>query len=96
MAEYGETVESLESVNNDAFLTIQPPVGEEWEIFNIQHGGAAELYKYDGTNEVLIDTDSSGGAWASFKFFATNGNYMRVKNTSGAAAIMGYEGVRIK
>ncbi len=96
MADVRGIVEDLQSVNDGAFLTIQPSTGEEWLIKNIYHGGAAELYKYDGVNEVLVDSDTESGSWIGWQFFATDNIYYRVKNVSGGAALIGYEGVRTK
>lgn len=96
MADVRGIVQGTQSIAVGAFLDILPPVGEEWMIANIYHGGAAELYKYDGVNSQLIDDDVESGAWLQWKWFVVRDNYLRVKNVSGAAALISYEGVRTK
>jgi hypothetical protein len=95
MAEIGEVVHSLDEIADDAYMSIQPAADIEWMITNIYHAGAAELYIYDGTDESLVDSDPAGGVWANYKFFLTNGHYLRIKNVNGGAAVVGYDGVRI-
>jgi len=90
----GDTVTAVTSTASGSYLAMQPASGVEWIIHNVNvpTGTAAELYKYDGTNEIKIDTNSSGG-WSGFFFHCTNSVYYRVKNTSVSTAYFGYDGI---
>lgn len=50
MANINDTVQAHTSIANNAFLTIQPPVGEQWGIVDIYapEGTSVELYRTDG------------------------------------------------
>ncbi len=89
----GDVVTDLQSVADDAYLTIQPASGNEWIINNIYYSGAVEIYRYDGTNSILFYSDSTAGGLIYCNFRCTNGDYIRVKNVSGDAAILGYDGI---
>lgn len=90
----GDAVTAVTSVASGAYLTIQPGSGVEWVIHNLSVplGTSAELYKYDGSNEILIDSNLSGG-WSGEFFHLTNSIYYRVKNTSVSTAYLGYDGI---
>jgi len=89
----GSVVTNLESVADDAYLTIQPAASNEWCINNLYYAGAVEIYRYDGTNSILIDSPTAAGALLGCNLRCTNGDYVRVKNVSGDAAILGYDGI---
>lgn len=89
----GSVVTNLESVADNAYLTIQPADGDEWVINNLYYAGAVEIYRYDGTNSILIDSPTAAGALLSCNLRCTYGDYVRVKNVSGDAAILGYDGI---
>jgi len=90
----GAAVTEITSVAAGAYLSIQPGAGVEWTIHNISVpiGTSAELYKYNGTNEILVDSNPSGG-WSGEFFHNTNSIYYRVKNTSASTAYFGYDGI---
>ena len=94
----GDVVNALSSVNAAAYLTIQPAAGVEWCVKNILVPAiadtTAELYLYDGSNEILIDASDS--SWVSYSFDINNARYLRVKNTSAAARYLGYTGIVTK
>jgi hypothetical protein len=89
----GSVVTDLSSVADDAYLTIQPGASNEWVINNIYYAGAVEVYRYDGTNSILFASDTAAGALIQCNFRCKNGDYIRVKNVSGDAAILGYDGI---
>ena len=89
----GSVITDMQSVADDAYLTIQPASGNEWIINNIYYSGAVEIYRYDGTNSILFDSDETAGGLLSCNFRCTNAYYIRVKNVSGDAAILGYDGI---
>lgn len=90
-----DVVTAHSSVADKASLTIQPGTGAEWLIKNVYFGGAVELYRTDGTNAIKIDSDSSGGRMTG-SWLLTNGVYLSLKNVSGAAAYLGYDGLVTK
>jgi hypothetical protein len=95
MAALNQTVNAYSSIANNAFLTIQPPSTEEWVVFNIYApvGTSTELYVSDGTTDTKIDTDNTGG-WRNYKFNVANDQFLKVKNVSGSAAYLGFDGRR--
>jgi len=90
-----DVVTAHSSVADTASLTIQPGTGAEWLIKNIYFGGAVELYRTDGTNAIKIDADPSAGR-LSGSWLLTNGVYLALKNVSGGAAYLGYDGMVTK
>lgn len=96
MATPGDVVATLASVAQNAFLDIQPPVGQEWVIHNFYFGAAVEIYVTDGTNTIKVDSDSSSGAKTRAYTHASNTFWYRLKNVSGSTAIYGYDGIQTK
>ncbi len=88
----GDVKSAHESVADDAYLTIRPNVSEAWTIHNIFAAGQCELYKTDGTNDVLIGTFIYG-RYLTHHFHCTRDYYYRVKNISGTTIYIGYDGV---
>jgi hypothetical protein len=81
------------SVSAGASLTIRPSAGEEWIIHNIFSAAyAIEVYKTDGTNPILFESNSSGGL-LGYAFHLTNTVYMTVKNTDASARYISYDGI---
>lgn len=99
MAEVGQVVGDVQNKVFAQELVIQPPVGQQFMIANLYHGGACALIKTDGVTEATIATDNENGAWLNFKFFITNDNYLILRSAegeaSGEAITLAYEGVRI-
>lgn len=89
----GEVVSALESVADGEYLTIQPAEGTEIVVHNLAYGGAVEIYFTDGANQVKADSDTGAGSLLGFYFHCTNSLYYRVKNVSGGAIYICYEGV---
>ena len=75
---------------------MQPAVGAEWLIKNLYYGGAVEIYRTDGTNSIKIDSDGAAGGRFSASFLLTNASYMTIKNVSGVAAYISYDGLVTK
>jgi hypothetical protein len=81
-------------VADDGFLTIRPtPIGDEASIHNIYVTETAEIEVYytDGINSILIITNT--GSLYSTQFHVTNTYYITVKNISGGAIDMGFDGI---
>lgn len=83
------------AVANNAFLDLIPSgSGVEVVIHNISYAGAVEIYYYDGTNSVLVDSDPAAGSRLGFFFHSTFTKYYRVKNVSGAAINIAADGLQ--
>lgn len=83
---------AVTSVSNGAYLAFQPGSGEV-VVQNISYAGAMELYFYDGTNEVKVDSDAGPGSRLGLYLNCTNARYYRIKNVSGGAVNMAGDGV---
>jgi len=84
------------SVTAGSYLDLRPASTDiEWVIHNIWHEGSAELYFYDGTNEILCDSHSSAGGWVNMALHCTYSRYYRVKKT-GSDGKISYDGIRTK
>ena len=98
----GDVFANVESVANDAYMTIRPADGAEAVItyITVAGGGKCKISHYDGTNEALIiDLSSAGGdamPFAGQGFPVTYTDYLRVQNVNDAALIMGYAGYYTK
>jgi hypothetical protein len=86
---YGPT-----SVANGSFHTLQPGVGAEIVVHNIYYGGAVEIYYSNGTNDILIDSDTGPGSRLNLTHHCTNASYVRVKNVSGSAVYIAADGMK--
>ena len=89
----GDAINTLSSVADDAYLTIQPGTDVEWIIHNILVSETAdiELYITDGSNPVKIISPTGG--LLDYHFHATNGIYYTVKNVSGGTLYIGFDGI---
>lgn len=106
MADVRGVVTNISNVEDENYLTIQPPAGQEWMIINIQYSNSeayedmalVEFYKTDGINDILFYTDIDGDKYlvSNRKFFVTNDIYIKIKNISGSNLLIGYDGVRTK
>ena len=92
---FGDIVCDMSQVLDDNVLVIKPTnSGEEWIINNlyIQFGKSVEIYKSDGTNNVLImSTDMS--VCGNFNFRCSNSEYITMKNVSGESIFLTYDGI---
>jgi len=84
------------STADAAHLDLQPSAGVEVVVHNIYipEGTPVELYYYDGTDTIKHLTAFS--SLYNVQFHCTNGTYIRVKNVSGAAAILAADGMTTK
>jgi hypothetical protein len=92
----GDVVADTASVANGNYMDIQPGAGAEWVIHNLYWADDTELYKYDGSNTIKFASNTGEGALINVFIHVTNGDYLRIKNTSGDSAICGYDGVITK
>ncbi len=91
-----DAIGNIQSVNAGSVLDVKPTAPAEWIVHNIYvpEGQAAEIYFTDGTNQVLVATVS--GSYLGYFFHSTATRYIRVKNTSGSAMQIGYDGIAVK
>lgn len=82
------------SVAAGAYLAIQPGVGIEWVLHNIYYSGQVTISKYDGVNDVTVDSDTSVGARLNLQLHASNAVYYRVHNTGSGSIFVSYDGVQ--
>jgi hypothetical protein len=80
-------------VTNGSFVEVQPSGTVQWVIHNIYGEGAFELYWYDGTNSIKIDTEAAVPWLANLELHVTNSVWVRIKNTSGSTFDFGYDGI---
>jgi hypothetical protein len=95
MAAKGDVVANMASYVQNAYCDIQPPENEHWTIHNIIVGGTtdAELYRYNGTNEILVDV---GTKWIGIVLHCTNTERYRVKQKGGISQYIAYDGICVK
>lgn len=86
------------SVAAAGFMDLQPGAGVEVVIHDIYvpTGTSYEIYFSDGTNNILYLSMGSGGGALNLQAHCTNTNYVRVKNTSAAAALLAASGMTTK
>ena len=92
----GDQATSIETVIDDASMTIQPAGTSEYVIHNIYVPVNAdiELYKTNGTLTVRADINT--GSLFNFFFHASNTDYITVKNVSGGTIEIAYDGTVTK
>jgi len=91
VADFGPT-----NTASGSYLDLQPNAGVEVVIHNIAYGGAMELYRYDGTNQILVDADSGGGSREGLFLHCTNTKRYRIKNTDAASQLLSADGMTTK
>lgn len=92
----GDAKVALSAVLTTAYLDVKPTGSEEWAIHNLFHGAEAELYFSDGTNQILIASDTLEGGWLNQTFRVNATYYLRIKNTNAGTKYLGYTGVITK
>ena len=91
-----DAIGNIKSIAAGDVLDVKPTAPAEWIVHNIYipEDKAAEIYFTDGTNQVLVATVS--GSYLGYFFHATATRYIRVKNISGSAMQIGYDGIAVK
>lgn len=93
----GDVVSNMAAaVANNATTNIQPSSGVEWVIHNIYYEGAVEFYIVNGANTIKFDSDTTFGARLGAVFHPTNTQYLQIKNVSGGAIDIAYDGIQTK
>lgn len=92
----GDVASAISVVTNGSTYDIRPASGVEWVIHNVYYNNSIEFYRTDGTNTIKFDSDTGAGARLGACFRLNNGNYLQVKNVSGATATFAYDGMQTK
>jgi hypothetical protein len=92
----GDVTTDQQLIANGARLTIRPAAGVEWVIHNLYYGGAVNIHRTDGANDLTCDTDTGTGARLGYAWHLTSAIYLDLENASGGNAILGYDGVVTK
>lgn len=89
---YSPAIATITSGNFD----MQPAAGVEVVIHNIAHSASANLIFTDGTNSIVIDTQTGAGSWASMFLHCTNTRFYRVTSVGSVSNIVGCDGMTTK
>ncbi|MCK9327021.1 MAG: hypothetical protein M0P69_16130 [Bacteroidales bacterium] len=91
-----DAIGEILSIATGSSLNIKPTAPAEWIVHNIYvpEGLSAEIYFTNGTDDILVDTIS--GSYLGYFFHAKATLYLKVKNTSGSAMKIGYDGIAVK
>lgn len=95
----GDVVSDLQNIagGGATFLTVQPGSGVEWVIHNIYAEADVTISRYDGTDEVALDSSpTTGRHWSNLQLHLTNAQYLRILNLNAGAKDIGYDGVITK
>lgn len=86
------------SVAAGSYLDLQPAVGVEVSIHNINHAGAIQLYFYDGVTFALVPSVVVADATplVTMALRGTNEKYYRVKNITASAILISADGLVTK
>ena len=93
----GDVFTEMTDVAASSTIDLQPASGSEVVINNIYHEYDIGIYRYDGTLDCLVATETGAGVLSFVNFRCTNTDRIRVKNTdSSNARMIGYDGVYTK
>lgn len=92
----GDVVTDVVTISAGAIYNIKPASGQEWVIHNMLYNGAIEMYKTNGTLDVLYDSDALYGGRINLFLHVTSSVYLKVKNTSGTPITFSYDGIQTK
>lgn len=82
------------TVEDSAYMTIQPGEGVVWQIKNMTWSGQVTVEVYDGSLSSIFHTDSAAGALLNTDFLVSNEHYLRILNTHGTNHIVcSYNGI---
>ena len=85
------------NVANGDYLSVQPAAGYQAVVHNLFWAGSVELYNQEGANQILYRTPAAGaGGDAFYAYHVTNTHYIRIKNISGGAIHLAFDGVYTK
>lgn len=95
----GDAVIGMESISDDAAITIKPSAGIEWIIHNLFiPDNAAE----DGVDVAIVSATGSIvvitalSSLFQHNFHVTNSQWITMTNKTGSTALLGYDGIVVK
>lgn len=95
MAAVGDFFNAVQSTATGTYLDLRPANSGE-EIFftavEAEVGCPAELYKYDGTNRMLLLSIPAGGIVDGLQLRATRTTYYQLKNTHASTKLLACSG----
>ena len=94
----GDILQAHSSTANDATVTVAAAAAGEATIHNFYTPSSAawELYRSDGTNEILLFSCTGPLLGYVCHVQATAGVYLKMKNKSGGTVYMGFDGIVTK
>jgi hypothetical protein len=92
----GDIYTDLQTVTSGNYLDIQPASGYEAVVHNIYYADDVELYRTDGSNNILVDSGTGSGMFNNLAIHVSNVQYVKVKNTTAASKYVGYDGIYTK
>lgn len=84
----GAYVGEVATVEDSAYMTIQPGAGVVWDIKNMTWGGQVTVEVYDGSLSSIFHTDTAAGNLLNTDFLISNSHYLRILNTHGSTHIV--------
>lgn len=90
-------VSDAQNIAAGAYLTIQPPAGQEYQLHSVMsNGNYSIVWGIDGTASKGILTGTAGNWNGGLHLMLTHDNHIMVQNTSSTTQAMGFTGVRTK
>ena len=89
--------QDIQTIGSGSFLTIQPPLGEEWIIESVMGSGIFSLYYSIGGQTFHVYDNKPANSMASgMNLPINNSNYLLIKNSDTGSKVLGYDGVKTK
>lgn len=88
----GGAIGDIQSIANNAALTIRPRVGVTWFIERLTFSGAVTINRRDGTTTGVIVTEAAAGDLKDFNERITHDLWITMDNASGNPLVYSYSG----
>jgi hypothetical protein len=90
----GGYIGEVATVEDSAYMTIQPGAGVVWDVQNMTWSGQVTVEVYDGSLSSIFHTDPAAGCLLFNNFLISNSHYLRILNTHGTNHIVcSYSGI---
>ena len=98
VTEIGGVVSNQDLIPPNDFLDVRPTASQQAIVINTWGKGAHKVYMCDADDNMTeVNSQAVEGGNFLYKHFATEQNYVTIKNTSGTQSTwLGYSGARIK
>lgn len=96
--EIGGVISNQDLIPPGDYLDVRPTASQQAIVINTWGNNAHKVYMCDNDDNMIeVNSQAVEGGNFLFKHFATEQNYVTIKNTSGTqSCILGYSGARIK